>query len=457
MTEKIVNSEQIILSGSVREKPYLSESEKAALSEHRVARLRTLWNQRVFLFRMAGCGLVIATAIAFLIPPRYESTVHLMPPDVQSGAMLAALANKVGGGLAAFGGDVLGLKTSGALFVGILQSRTVEDDLVAKFELRKVYSTQRWESARNELAKNTEVSEDRKSGIITIKVTDRKPQLAASLGQEYVEELNSVVNQLSTSSAHRERVFLEERLKAVQMELADAEKEFSQFASRNSTIDIKEQSRAMVEAAAALQGQLIAAQSELQGLRQIYADTNVRVRSIRARIAELQKQLGKIGGQGESSTALIKTRGESFYPSIRELPLLGVTYADLYRRSKVQEVVYETLTQEYELAKVEEAKEIPSVRVLDPANVPERKAFPPRLLIMFLGVCGSCALGVGWVFGREAWKEADAHDPRKLFAQEIFATMKAELPVVSQNGSGLRGLKKRFLNRTHLRGEHTEV
>jgi uncharacterized protein involved in exopolysaccharide biosynthesis len=320
-----------------------------------------------------------------------------------------------------------------------------------------VYSTQRWESARNELANNTGVSEDRKSGIITIKVTDRKPQLAASLGQEYVEELNNVVNQLSTSSAHRERVFLEERLKAVQLELADAEKDFSQFASRNSTIDIKEQSRAMVDAAAALQGQLIAAQSELQGLRQIYADTNVRVRSIRARIAELQKQLEKIGGQGESSMAVIKTRGESFYPSIRELPLLGVTYADLYRRSKVQEVVFETLTQEYELAKVEEAKEIPSVRILDPANVPERKAFPPRLLIMFLGVCGSCALGVAWVFGREAWKEADAHDPRKLFAQEIFAAMKAELPVVSQNGSGLRGLKKRFLSRAHLRGEHTEV
>jgi hypothetical protein len=76
---------------------------------------------------------------------------------------------------------------------------------------------------------------------------------------------------------------------------------------------------------------------------------------------------------------------------------------------------------------------------------------------MFLGVCGSCALGVAWVFGREAWKEADAHDPRKLFAQEIFAAMKAELPVVSQNGSGLRGLKKRFLSRAHLRGEHTEV
>lgn len=453
MAREIVNTEQEILPESRRGTSYVSEPKKSALSEHRVARLRTLWNRRVFLFRMTGCGLFIATAIAFLIPARYESTVHLMPPDTQSSPMLAALSSKVGGGLATLGGDMLGLKNSGALFMGILQSRTVEDDLIAKFDLRKVYSTQRWESARNELANNTEISEERKSGIITIKVTDKKPQLAAGLGREYVDELNSVVNQLSTSMAHRERVFLEERLKAVQRDLEDAEIEFSQFASKNRAIDIKEQGRAMVDAAAALQGQLIAAQSELEGLRQFYADTNVRVRSVHARIAELRNQLGKIGGTGESSTAVIEARGESFYPSIRKLPLLGVTYADLYRRSKVQEAVYETLTQEYELAKVEEAKEIPSVKTLDPANVPERKSFPPRLLIMFLGVCVSFALGVGWLIGIAAWHEADPHDPRKVFAQEIFTVVKAQLPEFSQNGSALPELKKRFLNRIHQRSE----
>jgi len=457
MAREVINSEQEIFLESEPEKPYTAESRKRALTEYRVARLRTLWNGRVFLFRVAGCGLAVATAIAFLVPPRYESTVHLMPPDMQSNAMLAALASKVGGGLAALGGDMIGLKNSGALFVGILQSRTVQDDLIAKFGLRRTYSTERWDVARMELAKNTEVSEDRKSGIITIKVTDRTPQLAAGLGQEYAEELNSVVNRLSTSSAHRERVFLEERLKTVQVDLEGAEKEFSQFASKNNAIDIKEQGRAMVDAAAALQGQLIAAQSELEGLRQIYADSNVRVRSIHARIAELQNQLGKIGGRGENGTAVVATRVESLYPSIRELPLLGVAYADLYRRSKVQESVYETLTQEYELAKVEEAKEIPSVKILDPANVPERKSFPPRLLIMFLGISGSCALGMGWVFAREAWREADPGDPRKVFAQEIVTAMKAELSAVSQNGSRLHELRKRFLNRIHLRGEQTEV
>src|SRR5262249_6717712 len=118
-----------------------------------------------------------------------------------------------------------------------------------------------------------------------------------------------------------------------------------------------------------LQGELIAAQSELEGLRQIYTDENVRVRATRARIAGLQHELEKLGGKGDTPGA--EDQENTLYPSIRKLPLLGATYADLYRRVAVQEVVYETLTKQCELAKVQEAKEIPSVKVLDPAEVPE--------------------------------------------------------------------------------------
>ena len=114
-----------------------------------------------------------------------------------------------------------------------------------------------------------------------------------------------------------------------------AEKEFSQFASKNTAIDIKEQGKAMVDAAATLQGQLIAARSELEGLRQLYADGNVRVRSAQARVAELEDQLKKVGGKDESTSPGNATQGDSLYPSIRKLPLLGVTYADLYRKTKV--------------------------------------------------------------------------------------------------------------------------
>ena len=124
----------------------------------------------------------------------------------------------------------------------------------------------------------------------------------------------------------------------------------------------------MVEAAATLQGQLIAAESELQGLKQIYTDSNPRVRSLNARVDELKRQLDKLGGKGESMTEASDQPGDSLYPSIRKLPLLGVTYADLYRRTMIQEAVLETLTKEYEIAKVQEAKEIPTVKVLDAAE-----------------------------------------------------------------------------------------
>jgi capsule polysaccharide export protein KpsE/RkpR len=245
-----------------------------------------------------------------------------------------------------------------------------------------------------------------------------------------------LVAELSTASARRERIFLEGRLQAVSQDLEAAEKDFSQFASKNTAIDVKEQGKAMVEAAALLQGQLIAAQSQYEGLREIYTDNNPRVRTVKARIGELQRQLEKLGGKGESATTISGQPGDSMYPSLRKLPLLGVTYADLYRQTRIQEAVLETLTKEYELAKVQEVREIPTVKVLDVAGVPDKKSFPPRLLLIFLGTALGLTVAVAWVFGTKMWRGTDASDPRKLFAQEVFSTVSARLPGLSGNGSG---------------------
>jgi len=397
--------------------------------------LRLLWEHRGFLFRVGVYALLASTLMAFLIPARYESTARLMPPDNQSASGLATAVAAMSGGTGALGGiasDFLGLKSTSDIFVGILSSRTVQDKLIQQFDLKKLYRDSRMEDARKDLAEHTGISVDRKSQIISLTVTDHDPKRAAAIAQAYVEELNRLVAELSTSSARRERIFLEERLKAVSQDLEAAEKEFSLFSSRNTAIDIKEQGKAMVEAAATLQGQLIAAESELEGLRQIYSDNNVRVRSVRARIAELKHQLEKIGGKGEGSDE----QQTSLYPSIRKLPLLGVTYADLYRRTRVQEAVFETLTKEYELAKVQEAKEIPTVKVLDSPNIPEKKSFPPRLLITLLGTMLAFAGATSWVFGKTAWDQTDSNDPRKAFAQEVLTTMKARLPKFARNGSG---------------------
>jgi capsule polysaccharide export protein KpsE/RkpR len=404
-----------------------------------VVYLRLLWEQRRLLARLVLYGFVASTLIAFLISARYESTARLMPPDnTQTGglAMAAAALSGSAGSLGGIASDVLGLKSTSDIFVGILSSRTVQDKLIQEFDLRKLYGDRRMEDARRDLAARTGISVDRKSQIITITVTDHDPKRAAAMGQAYIEELNRLVAELSTSSARRERIFLEERLKAVNQDLETAEKDFSQFASKNAAIDVKEQGKAMVEAAATLQGQLIAAESELEGLRQIYTDNNVRVRSVRARIDELKHQLDKLGGKGESVTEVSGQASDSLYPSIRKLPLLGVTYADLYRRTRVQEAVFETLTKEYELAKVQEAKEIPTVKVLDAANIPEKKSYPPRSLIIFLGTAMALAAATTWVFGKTTWEQTDSNDPRKLFAREVFTTAKAAIPHFSQNGTG---------------------
>ena len=411
-------------------------------SQSAIMFLRLLWDHRRLLLRVAGYAVIASTLIAFLIPPRYESTARLMPPDGRSGssglALAAAAMSGVAGGLSGLGGvaSELGLKSNSDLFVGVLQSRTVQDKLIQQFDLKKLYRDRRMEDARKDLASHTDIAVDRKSQIISVSVTDDNPQRAAAMGEAYVQELNRLIADLSTSSARRERIFLEGRLQAVSADLEAAEKDFSQFASKNTAIDVKEQGKAMVEAAATLQGRLIAAQSELEGLRQIYTDNNVRVRSVRARIDELKHQLEKIGGKGEDASAPSGQQADSLYPSIRKLPLLGVTYADLYRRTMVQEAVFETLTKEYELARVQEAKEIPTVKVLDPPNIPDKKSFPPRLLIMFLGTTLGLATATTWVFGKKIWEQTDSADPRKLFAQEVFTTVKASIPKFATNGSG---------------------
>lgn len=382
--------------------------------------LRLLWEKRRPIGRVTLWGLVLSTIIAFVIPKRFESTTRLMPPDSQSGsgmAMIAALAGKGGLGLGSLASDLLGMKSSGALFIDILRSRTVEERLVDRFDLRKVYREGYRQDAGKDLAKYTEISEDHKSGVITITVTDRDPNRAAQLAQAYVEELDRLVAEVSTSSARRERVFIEQRLQAVKQDLDNASHQFSQYASQNTTIDITAQAKATVEAAARLEGELIAAQSELEGLEQIYSRNHVRVRSLQARVDELRSQLHKIGG--DTSDPPSERRQE--FPSIRQLPLLGVRWADLYRETKIQETIYELLTQQYELAKIEEAREIPVVKMLDQANVPERKSFPPRLQLMILGMLLAFSASAVWILGSALWQQMDPSDPRKQLGQEVVA------------------------------------
>ena len=491
--------------------PSLPDVPMEDLRELQAARFRLLWDRRRSVVRAIVVGLLSSTLVAFLLPKSYTSTTQLMPPDSESTsamAMMAGLTAKAGGGLGAMAGDVLGMKSSGALFVGVLKSQTAQDRLVQQFDLQKVYGFAGRKTllvdARTKLDDRTSISEDRKSGIISISVTDRDPKRAAALANAYVDQLNSLVAELSTSSAHRERVFLEGRLKFVKRDLDDASNQLAQFSSKNNTLDIEQEGKAMLDAAGTIAGQLIAAQSQLEGLRQIYTDNNARVREMNARVAELRRQLEKLGGTqangGKGRPVLSSTNSQSAdppssqkaslpsnhvadspsaqtsdplaepaaeqatpqsgampYPTIRSLPLLGARYSDYYRRAKIQETVFELLTQQYELAKVQEAKETPSVKTLDPATIPERKSFPPRLLITFLGTAIAISLSVVWVLGSNQWQKTDPGDPRKILAQEAVAAMLAIVPWRTRNGNNAVANDSGVSGRSDDRAEASKV
>jgi capsule polysaccharide export protein KpsE/RkpR len=391
-----------------------------------------LWRRRRSLARITAIGAAVTILLTLLIPNSYNSSTRLMAPEMQGGsgfALIAGLLAKAGGGGGLLNSGLLGGSgNAGGMFVGVLHSRTVADNLVKQFNLKKVYWISKDKDARAKLDDRTEISEDRKSGIITITVTDHSPERSAQLAAAYVDQLNQVLAQVNTSAAHRERVFLEGRLKVVKQELDAASQQLSEYSSKNTTIDPKEQSRAMMQTAVSLQGELIAAQTQLRGLEQIYTDSNVRVRSLRARIAELQSQVAKLRGSdsqqdtgtADNSKEIAPNTDDDLYPSFRKLPGLGVGYADLYRAVKLREIVFETLTQQLEMAKVEEAKEIPSVKILDPADVPEKKSWPPRMLLTLLGAFLTFAAASVFFVGRTVWSQMDAADPRRRFAEEIW-------------------------------------
>jgi uncharacterized protein involved in exopolysaccharide biosynthesis len=150
----------------------------------------------------------------------------------------------------------------------------------------------------------------------------------------------------------------------------------------------------------------------------MYADDNVRVRQVRAQIDELQSQLRKMSGMGEDANAT-DLRADQVLPSVRQLPLLGYTYYDLSRQVTMEETLYETLTKQYELAKVQEAKEIPPIKVLDQPDVPERKSSPHRLTITLVGAMLSAFAGVVWIVTKKLWELADDSNPVKV----LFATL----------------------------------
>lgn len=373
-----------------------------------------LWSQRLKIVLWACAGFIFSVLLASRIC-KFPATAQLMPPDSSSSGMaslaLPGIIKAPGlAGLAGMAGDLLGAKSSGALFIKVLQSRTVEDNLIERYDLRKHYGKKYFEDARDKLESNTVIAEDKKSGVLSITVKDRNAKFAAVLASAYVDELDHVMRQVATSAARRERVFIEQRLADEKLALNDAEQKFSHFSSNTMALNIPEQTRVMVEASARLQGELIASRAELEGLQQVYTPENTRVRTVQAKINEIERELARMntGDQQGSDKS-----GTNPYPSIKNLPIVGLAWTDLYRETKIHETVYELLTQQYEVARIQEARELPTVKVLDQATVPEER-HPSIAEVALLGTLSCIVLTcIGLLLQRwlASW---DPDDPRRL-------------------------------------------
>ena len=380
--------------GSLEQLPQTQEQREQNLPQaaHKKANWVTnaslFWDYRRTFLRLGVVVFVLSILFALTLPKEFVSTARIMPPEQgsSSAAMLAALVGKgSAGGLAGLAGSLLGAKNNGAMFVALLHSGTVSGHLIDRFDLQRVYHKRYRLDTAKRLGHLTKITEDIKSGVITIVVTDETRERARDLAQGYLDELNSLVARVNTSSAHREREFIEQRLNTVQAELQRAQVELSDFSSKNTTIDIREQTRATVEADAKLEGQLIASESELDSLRQIYGNQNVRVRAAEARNAVLKRELQRANvGSGQDLGGAGVDNGIHPYPALRQLPQLGAKWANLYRNVRVHETVFDLLSEEYETARIEEVKSIPTVNVIDFPGLPERKAGPHRTLIVLI-------------------------------------------------------------------------
>jgi uncharacterized protein involved in exopolysaccharide biosynthesis len=401
---------------------------------------RSLWNERRFLLEITLGSLLYSTLIAMVLPERYESEARFITPGVMD---------------------------SSALYIGLLQSRTVQDRLIERFDLRKIYGDRLWEDARKDLEKHSEIAADRKNGIITIRAWDGDPERAALLVQGRMEELNLFIQRMDASSAHSERVFLEARLVKARQDLESAQNDLSKYASDNLigdmdgqervitntlgkdegklTVDQEEfvgqdsiyadegaqdratqsrtesQDSSILNFASGIQRKLTADQAALAGLKESYTAANIQVRASQAGVAQLQRELAKLVGKSNPPTPA-KQFPRSLLPSLRQIPAVEAGYADALRPAAVEEAVFDALTQENERAKMAEVRNTGTIRVLDPPSMSENKSWPFRLWVIFLITISFFSLAVAWIFGTMRWQRWP-EDPQKMFAIEAFQTV----------------------------------
>ncbi len=318
---------------------------------------------------------ILAMVISLLLPKRYTATVTLLPPQ-QSSSLGAAFAAQMGNlsGLAALAGGGVSFRNPSDQFVGMLKSRTVEDAMVQRFELMKEYKARYPSDARKKFEHRATVDGSGKDNLIRISVVDADPNRAAELANGYVEQFRDLSQHLAITEASQRRLFFERELEQAKDKLADSEEALMRTEQTTGVIQIDSQARALIESAAALRAQIAAREVQIQGMETYATGENAQLVQAQRELEGLRAQYAKLVGSEDGSDELLIPKGR--------VPEAGMEYVRRLRDVKYNETIFEILARQFEVAKLDEAKEGAIIQVVDPAIPPDKRSFPKRSLIV---------------------------------------------------------------------------
>jgi len=325
---------------------------------------------------------IAAGALSYALPEIYRGTTKLVPPQQpQSGA--AALLSQIGGGV-----SLPSMKNNNDLYIGMLKSRTIADRLIEKFQLAKAYETTSLDATRNALESSTTITAG-KEGLITINVEDRDRKRAADLTNAYVSELLRLSKVLAVTEASQRRLFFEQQLEMAKNNLAGAEVKLKNRLETSGVVSVDAASIALIETTGRVRAQISAKEIQLNSMQAFLTPSNPDYRRVAEELNSLRAELSRLeNGPKNGNTSLIN-------PDVQNA---GSGSIQLVRDVKYFQMLYELLAKQYEVARLDEAKEPSIVQVLDPALEPEHKFKPRRALIVLVTGGLTMALCIFWAF-----------------------------------------------------------
>jgi tyrosine-protein kinase Etk/Wzc len=330
----------------------------------------------------------ITAAISLILPNVYKATVKLLPPQQSqsAGAILTQLS-----GAAGLAAGMVGLKNPSDMYVGMLQSRTIADRLIARFNLQKLYDVDYVDQARDSLDKDTDVTAG-KDGLITIEVESKDRSLVARLANGYVEELIGLSNTLALTEASQRRVFFERQLQSAKASLAAAEASMKRIIDTKGVVNVDSDSRAVLEMTGRLRARISAKEIELDSMRAFLTDKNPDYLRGEEELRSLKAELGRLEN-GRDRPA----QGANQVEDSR-----GLENIKVLRDVKYYQMLYELLAKQYEGARLDEAKDSSIIQVVDIAVEPERRYKPKRAVLVLVATFAAFVFSVVFAYVLDA-------------------------------------------------------